>query len=143
MAMDAALARDQVTTEQFERVAALLGRRSGHARLATVARLADARRESPLESRTAVVFDGFGYPLEPQFQVPGTRYRSDGRIRGTCVLVESDGLGKYQDRSALLAEKRREDELRIAGWRMVRVTDELLDRPDVVLARTRLGLADP
>lgn len=78
--------------------------------------------------------------LEPQFQVPGTRYRADGRIVGTRVLVESDGQGKYQEQAALVAEKAREDELRSLDWQVVRVTGALLDTPATLMGRVRAAL---
>ena len=36
------------------------------------------------------------------------------------VIVEIDGATKYCDRAVLVAEKRREDDLRAAGYRMLR-----------------------
>jgi very-short-patch-repair endonuclease len=140
MALDAALAADQVTKEQVEAAARQLAGRSGHSRLATVVRLGDARRESPLESWTALVYDGWGFRLQPQFQVPGTNYRADARIVGTRVLLESDGKQKYTESSVLMAEKVREDDLRARHWQVVRVTSDLLRQPELLLARTRSAL---
>lgn len=37
-------------------------------------------------------------------------------------------------------KKTREDEIRARGWAMVRVTDDLLDRPKLLHARTRAAL---
>lgn len=72
--------------------------------------------------------------------MPGTRYRADGRIIGTRVLVESDGQGKYQEQAAVIAEKMREDDLRALDWQVVRVTGDLLDAPAKLLARLRGAL---
>lgn len=141
MALDAALAADRVSVEQVQLAAAALVGRAGHSRLATVVRLGDARRESPLESWTALVYDGWGFRLQPQFDVPGTPYTVDARIVGTRVLVESDGKLKYTGPSVLIKEKRREDEIRALGWQMVRATHELLAQPGVLLARTTSALA--
>ena len=60
--------------------------------------------------------------------------RADGRLRGTSVLVECDGLGKYDEPGASVREKLREDEIRTLGWEVVRVTTSLLDEP-LTLAR--------
>ncbi|MFT3969391.1 MAG: hypothetical protein QM695_03700 [Micropruina sp.] len=139
MALDAALARDVASTSQLQEVAEALAGYRGYGHLGTVLRLGDGRRESPLESRTAFTLDGWGFDMEPQFEVPGTRYRADGRIVGTRVLVESDGEGKYQDQAAVIAEKVREDELRALDWQVVRVTSDLLDTP--VKLRSRLHAA--
>lgn len=66
--------------------------------------------------------------------VSGRRYRVDNVLRGTSVIVEYDGRDKYGERGdtgreRLLQEKRREDDLREAGYAFVRVTIELLRRP--------------
>ncbi len=140
MAYDVALRADRVRPEELEAVARQLVGWTGHAHVGVVRRLGDRRRESPLESRTALTFDRWGWSLEPQFAIPGTTFIADGRIRGTRVLVESDGEGKYRDQAAVLAEKAREDEIRSHQWAVVRVTDELLDRPNLLHARTRAAL---
>lgn len=140
MAYDAALRSDRVRPEELDAVAEHLTGWTGYAHVGLVRRLGDRRRESPLESRTALTFDRWGRPLEPQFAVPGTTFTADGRIRGTRVLVECDGEGKYPDHAAVIAEKAREDEIRAHDWAMVRVTDELLDRPKLLHARVRSAL---
>ena len=140
MALDSALRLGRTTAAAFQRWARLLEDRAGRRNLALVARLADARRESPLESRTAPHFDRWGYQLEPQFAVPGTRYRADARIVGTAVLVEADGQGKYDTPGAAFEEKVREDDLRAAGWEVVRVTHALLGDGVTLLARTRAAI---
>ena len=140
MAFDAALHAERVTAAEVAAVAKSLAGLPGFAHLTPVLRLGDARRESPLESRTALTYDGWNLPLDPQFMVPGTRFRADGRIVGTAVLVESDGEGKYDDPGAGFREKVREDDLRTHGWEVVRVTSDLLDRPAMLLARTRTAL---
>ncbi len=140
MALDAALARGLASLSQVRLASGELAGHRGFGHLHTVLRLGDGRRESPLESRTALVLDSWGFDLVPQFEVPGTRYRADGRIAGTRVLIESDGLGKYADHEAVVAEKLREDDLRALEWRVVRVTDKLLDQPATLMARLRGAL---
>lgn len=140
MALDAALAADVASMAQVRLAAKRLAGHRGYGHLETVLRLGDGRRESPLESWTALTLDSWGLVLEPQFQVPGTRYRADGRIVGTRVLVESDGQGKYQEQAALVAEKAREDELRSLDWQVVRVTGALLDTPATLMGRVRAAL---
>lgn len=137
MALDKGLGIGLVTLADFERWSRKLQGRPGHQRLWVVRRLADGRRESPLESRTALTFDRWGWQLEPQFPVPGTEYRADGRIRGTRVLVECDGLGKYDEPGAQSREKVREDDIRALGWGVVRVTTALLDDPDTLARRVK------
>lgn len=140
MAFDTALREKQTTHAEVAQAAHLLRGRVGHARLATMLRLGDGRRESPLESRTAVVFDRWRLSLEPQFEVPGTRFRADARIAGTTVLVETDGLGKYDGPTAVTDEKAREDAIRAKGWEVVRVTDELLRQPRSLYPRVSSAL---
>lgn len=54
------------------------------------------------------------------------------------VIGEADGLGKYQNRADLIAEKRREDRLRALGWIVVRWTwDEIFRNPRAVAERIR------
>ncbi|MFT4295521.1 MAG: type IV toxin-antitoxin system AbiEi family antitoxin domain-containing protein [Micropruina sp.] len=142
MAYDAALRRGLVTREELEAVADQLKGWVGYRRLPVILRLGDGRRESPLESRTVLTFDRWGYRLEPQFEVPGTRYRADARLEGTRVLIETDGRTKYDDPSVLVGEKVREDDLRADGWSVIRVTDELLNRPKVLFARFQTILRD-
>lgn len=137
MAYDAALRSGAVRAEELMAVAEELRGWVGYRRLPVVLRLGDGLRESPLESRTAITFDRWGYRLVAQFEVPGTRYRADARLEGTNLLIETDGSGKYEDSAVLVGEKAREDELRAAGWRVVRVTEQLLSRPKVLLARVR------
>lgn len=140
MALDAALARDVASKPQVRVVAESLAGYRGYGHLDTVLRLGDGRRESPLESRTALTLDAWGFEMQPQFEVPGTLYRADGRIVGTRVLVESDGRGKYQDQAAVIAEKAREDDLRALDWQVVRVTSDLLDTPAKLMGRLRAAL---
>lgn len=142
MAYDAALRSGSVSAEELAAVADELRGRVGYRRLPVILRLGDGVRESPLESRTALTFDRWGYRLIAQFEVPGTSYRADARLEGTNLLIEADGQGKYDDPSALIDEKAREDDLRAAGWRIIRVTDDMLNRPKVLHARVQTILRD-
>lgn len=59
-------------------------------------------------------------------------------------MVEFDGAVKYEGldgKRALAEEKRREERLRDAGFRIVRVTWDELARPALLLARVRVNLA--
>lgn len=141
MALDHALRQELTTLADFDRWCALLGNHAGRGRLRMVRKLADGRRESPLESRTAYVFDCWGKSIEPQFEVPGTNYRADGRIRGTRVLVECDGLAKYDEDGAAAREKVREDDIRALEWEVVRVTTDLLDERVTLAHRVRDAIA--
>lgn len=140
MALDKALGVGSVTLTDFDHWSEVLAGRPGHPHLRAVRRLADGRRESPLESHTTMVFDRWGWLIEPQFEVPGTNYRADGRIEGTRVLVECDGLGKYDEPGASVREKLREDEIRALDWEVVRVTTSLLDDPPTLARRVKAAI---
>lgn len=140
MAYDAALRTGTVTPTELVRAIELHHDRPGFSRLAILPELGDGRRESPLESRTALSLFRLGWRLDPQFQVPGTRYRADGRITRTRLLIECDGKGKYDRPGALFEEKVREDELRALNWQVVRVTDDLLNQPKALFERVRAAL---
>jgi very-short-patch-repair endonuclease len=94
----------------------------GKARLAI--EFADPRSESALESLSRAAFHEHGVP-RPRVQAEvrgasGRRYRVDFLWDAWRLIGESDGAEKYVDREALLAEKRREDDLREAGYGFIR-----------------------
>ena len=140
MAFDAALHDGLVTVGELQDVAEAVTGWTGRANLAVVRRLGDGRRESPLESHTALVYDRWGLTVQPQFAVPGTTYTTDGRIADTNVLIECDGDAKYADQQVVIAEKPRENDIRALGWSMIRVTSEMLERPRLLYARTQTAL---
>ena len=138
LASDSAL-RDTV----LARFGGAAGRRAdpaGAAQLATAIALTDPRSESPLESWSRAVLLEAGVS-RPRLQLPvrgesGRWYRADLGWPEQRVLGEADGLVKYTELAALHAEKRREDDLRRAGWVVVRWTwAELVRNPSGVVAR--------
>jgi hypothetical protein len=99
-----------------------------------VLELADGGAQSPWESRTRYVLLRAGFP-RPRTQVAvGTRlgtFHADIGWDGWGPLVEFDGFVKYQDEvlrpgydadAARFDEKRRDDAIRAAGRRLVRIT---------------------
>lgn len=141
MAADHALRTNQIVLDDVARWSESLDNHVGHGHLPVVLRLANGLRESPLESRAAITFDRWGWQLDPQFEVPGTPYRADARLRGTRVLVECDGRGKYDEPGAEHREKVREDDIRALDWEVVRITSELLDERTTLLRRVRAAIA--
>jgi len=75
------------------------------------------------------VFIGLGLPEpERQVEIRDSQGRLVGRVdflfRAAAVIVEFDGAVKYagaEGREALVREKRREDALRVMGYRVVRL----------------------
>ncbi|MGY1660714.1 type IV toxin-antitoxin system AbiEi family antitoxin domain-containing protein [Geodermatophilus sp. SYSU D00705] len=125
--------------------------RAGPVRL-TAAALADGRAESPPESRGRLRILGAGLPvpeLQVEIRVPGGRLVAvvDAWFDREAVAVEFDGQVEYTDpwrgrspERVLWEEKRREDELRALGVRVVRVADADLGAGWPALERRLRGL---
>ena len=141
MAIDHALRTGSVTLADVESWCSRLKDHVGRAHLVPVLALADGRRESPLESHSALTFHQWGWRLHPQFEVPGTQYRADARLGASRVLIECDGTGKYDEQGSEMREKLREDEIRSLGWEVVRVTTELLTERTKLIRRVNAALS--
>lgn len=131
VAADAAVARELVTPTQLEVAAAELA--IGTKGVAAVRRAlaqVDGRHESPGETLAHEVCAGLGYDLVPQVWIGP--WRVDFLIRGTKVVVEFDGAAKYKSSADLVAEKRREDDLRRRGYQLVRLMWSDLRHPQRV-----------
>lgn len=125
-----AAARRGCTRAQVLEVLTEQARWPGARRAQRLLGLVDPRRESWLESVSAVAFDEIGLPSsEPQVEVwaPGGRFvaRVDTLWWGLGVVGEADGWAKYDaapdgGRRALRREKQREDALRDLGLEVVR-----------------------
>ncbi|WP_246081116.1 type IV toxin-antitoxin system AbiEi family antitoxin domain-containing protein [Modestobacter altitudinis] len=133
MAMDAALHGGALTAAELRSAVLEQTHWFGIGAAARAAGLADGRAESPLETRGRLRIIGSGLPL-PELQVDlhgprGFVARVDAWYEEAAVAVEFDGRVKYddpfRDRTAaevLWEEKRREDEIRDLGGRVLRVT---------------------
>lgn len=141
MAIDHALRTGSVTLADVESRCSRLKDHVGRAHLVPVLALADGRRESPLESHSALTFHHWGWRLHPQFEVPGTQYRADARLGASRVLIECDGTGKYDEQGSEMREKLREDEIRSLGWEVVRVTTELVTERTKLIRRVNAALS--
>jgi very-short-patch-repair endonuclease len=147
VAGDAALHSGQCTTDEIaEAVDRLRPGLRGRKRLTRAVALLDPLAESPGESRTRLVLSALGLPLRSQVVIRDDLSRFVARVDflvGDRVVLEFDGAVKYggeQGGAALVAEKRREDELRALGYVVIRITwDELAD-PQRLLARIRAAL---
>src|SRR5205823_9016101 len=92
------------------------------------------------------VIDG-GLPL-PQLQVVIHDGRWSCRVdmlwETARLVLEADGIGKYQTLADLHAEKRREARLQRLGYNILRVMwDEVINDPQGLVARIRAKLAWP
>ena len=140
--LDSGLRQKLFTPEDLARQAAVMSGWPHSAKLQVVARLADGRSGSVGESRCRHLFWRLGLPAPLlQYDVHDER-----GLVGTCdfawpgagLLGEFDGKVKYQRylrpgesaSDAVFREKQREDRLRRAtGWRVVRLTWDMLDAP--------------
>ncbi len=140
---DAALARRLASRDDLDGAVRAYRHTPGIAAVRAVIQHADPRAESPGESRLRHVVICLGYRVEVQVEVPvtGIRYRADLRIVGTRLLLEYDGLGKYDDPEELRRERTREALLRADGWDMVRFGHQDVDQPAQVLQRIEAVLS--
>jgi very-short-patch-repair endonuclease len=114
-------------------------------RVARAAALADARSESPMESRLRLLLVRAGLTgLQPQLNV----FASDGRLVGRLdlafeawkVAVEYDGAWHWRQRRQ---DDRRRDALRRLGWTVIVVSaEDYYNDPAGVVRRVREALAD-
>lgn len=146
VAMDAALRRGLTSREQLTAALALPGARYGIAQARAAVDAADARAESPGESLTRLILRAAGLTVRPQVVITdsaGVIGRVDFLV-GNNVVVEFDGLVKYEGADGkleLAREKAREDRLREAGYRVIRLTWSELRHPDRIVSRVRRELA--
>ncbi|GGK66760.1 type IV toxin-antitoxin system AbiEi family antitoxin domain-containing protein [Ornithinimicrobium pekingense] len=144
VAADSALRAGACTRDDLTALVGLPTLRTGHPSVRLVTRLADGRRESAGESRTAWLLHQL--PVPPPVPQVVIRHggavvaRVDFLLEGTRVVVEFDGMLKYSAVRDVHAEKRREDALRTLGYEVVRLTWDDLARPEVVLRKVRAAL---
>ena len=140
VAIDAALHAKKVTRAELLRAVLAGSHRPGIAQAARALDLSDGRAESPLETRGRLAMLASGLP-RPELQVElhdadGLIGRVDGWYEDAGVAIEFDGQVKYTDPryasspgEVLWQEKRREDRMRAAGARVVRIANEDLGPP--------------
>lgn len=146
--VDSALRNGADPGRMGELVAARAGGR-GVVRAREVLELADGRAESPGETLTRWRLHRAGLPA-PGLQIPvvtsAGRFRADLGWPEVRLLLEFDGFVKYAGggaraaAEAVFAEKRRQDALEEAGWRVLRVTWTDLRSPATLARRVRTAL---
>lgn len=122
-----ALHRGSMSQESLDRALVALGVVRCSRGPREMAALADPRIESAAESRALWVLHIMGIPRPtPQVSIRdewGTPFaRVDFLIEDAGVIIEIDGMAKYEDIRDLRAEKVREDRLRSLGYEVVRLT---------------------
>lgn len=100
--------------------------------------LVDAAAESPQESRLRLILIRGGLPRpECQIRFPELHIRVDLGWREWKVAVEYDGVQHWADAAQRAWDIERIALLEGAGWVVVRVSAQMLSRPDLVVARVR------
>lgn len=103
-----------------------------------VARFADRRAESALESVSRVVFHEYNLPA-PELQIHIGRepllHRVDFLWREQRTIGEADGRSKYTSLDVVYSEKRRQDDLHRLGYELVRWGWEIDTDPAGVIRR--------
>ncbi|WP_299518132.1 hypothetical protein [uncultured Serinicoccus sp.] len=143
---DAALREGRATRAELDRALPVLGGGRGQLRATRTAELASGLSESAGESRTRWLLLTLGLPLpEQQVEVVDGDglfvARVDFLYRSERVVVEFDGMLKYDDPAALRREKLREDRLRELGYEVVRLTWADLEDPRVVQRKLTAAFA--
>jgi very-short-patch-repair endonuclease len=115
-------------------------RHRGVQRLRAAIALSDAGAESPQESRVRLLLVRAGLPdpetqIEFRDQYGKPHIRVDMGWRQWCVAVEYDGVQHWTDRRQRSWDIDRIAILEAMGWVVIRVSAEMLSRPDVVVAR--------
>ena len=148
VAADAALHERLVTQEALLVAANGVAGWPGAAAARRVAALAQPLAESPLESLSRLCLADGGLPA-PEVQAwvvvaDGRRYRVDLLWRERRVVLEADGRLKYERSAALWEEKRRQERIEGAGYRVVRVNwADVVHSPAETVARIRAALSRP
>lgn len=144
--LDALMHATEVKAADIELLADRHRGARGVVQLRRVLRLADGGAESPYETKTRLALIGSGLP-RPQTQIEvlndwgAVVARIDVGWEEWKVGVEFDGAHHWTDPSQRSRDIDRLAELEASGWRIVRVSAEMLRyRPQVVVARTRSAL---
>ncbi len=143
--LDALLNATRVKVADVLALADSRPRHRGVHELRTAMALVDPGAESPQESRVRLLLQSAGLP-RPETQIEfRDRYgaafiRVDMGWREWRVAVEYDGVQHWSDRRQRSWDIDRIAILESMGWTVVRVSAEMLDRPDVVIARVTAKL---
>ncbi|MGB8406835.1 MAG: DUF559 domain-containing protein [Mycobacterium sp.] len=139
--MDALLNANRIQPVDVSAVAARHPGTPGVARLRSALELVDGGAESPQESRLRLILVRGGLPVpETQIAFRDLRIRVDMGWRQWKVAVEYDGVQHWTDRWQRSWDIDRIAWLEAAGWVVVRVSAEILCRPEVILDRVRAKL---
>lgn len=136
--LDALLAATGITAEDVLAVADRWPGVRGVRQVRSTMPLVDAAAESPQESCLRLILIAGGLPRpECQIRFPELRIRVDMGWREWKVAVEYDGVQHWADAAQRAWDIERIALLEAAGWVVVRVSAQMLARPDLLVARVR------
>jgi hypothetical protein len=115
----------------------------GIRRLRTALELADGGAESPQETRVRLLLVGAGLPKpETQIEFRELHIRVDMGWREWKVAVEYDGIQHWENRYQRAWDIERIALLEAAGWSVVRVSAEMMSRPNAIVERVKAKLVE-
>ena len=115
----------------------------GVRRLRAALELADGGAESPQETRVRLLLVGAGLPKpETQIEFRDLRIRVDMGWREWRIAVEYDGIQHWGNRYQRSWDIERIALLEAAGWSVVRISAEMLSRPDAFVERVKSKLRE-
>jgi hypothetical protein len=142
---DDALSQEKNTKHELRKVPGTCARWPGAKQARKVIDFADERADSPLESVARVVIAEAGLPppeLQATIHGPDFAFRVDFLWKDQKVVLEGDGLLKYNHGNDLIKQFTRDRLLRDAGYQVVHFTwRELFSTPHVVIDRIRKAFA--
>jgi very-short-patch-repair endonuclease len=145
-ALDVLLARAVVGRSELGEAAGSLGSRRGARRTQQAVALADPRAQSLPESRLRVLLALAGLPAVPQFTVRDSNgdfvARVDLAYPEHRIAIEYDGAW-HGAPGQLSKDRRRQNLLTAAGWRIVFVTAADMHDRDALIAQVRALLDAP
>lgn len=141
--LDALLNATRIKPADIVAVADRHPRTRGIRRLRGALELVDGGAESPQESRVRLLLISAGIPIpETQIEFQDLHIRVDMGWREWKVAVEYDGIQHWEDRYQRSWDIERIALLEAAGWSVVRVSAEMLSRPDVIVERVASKLLE-
>jgi hypothetical protein len=110
-------------------------------RLRAALELADGGAESPQETRVRLLLVGAGLPRpETQIEFRDLHIRVDMGWREWKIAVEYDGIHHWENRYQRSWDIGRIALLEATGWAVIRVSAEMLSRPNVIIERVKAKL---
>jgi very-short-patch-repair endonuclease len=141
--LDALLNATRIKPADVIAVADRHPRTRGVRRLRAALELADGGAESPQETRVRLLLIGAGLPKpETQIEFRDLHVRVDMGWRAWKVGVEYDGIQHWENRYQRSWDIERIALLEAAGWSVVRVSAEMLSRPNAIVERVKIKLRE-